>query len=53
MLQIHTLCVELRALPVEDGHGDRRLVNAVLLAAVGCGTSRLHQQLRVTLHGFN
>lgn len=48
--QIHTLCVELRALPVEDGYGDGRLIDGVFQAALGHGTSRLHQKLRVILH---
>lgn len=40
-------------MPVEDGHRDGGLADNVLLAAVLCCTTGLHQKLRVTLHSLN
>lgn len=42
--------MELRARPVEDGYGDGRLIDGAFQAALGRGTSGLHQKLRVILH---
>lgn len=50
---VHTVCVQLRGVAVEDGHGDAGFVDGVLQEAVGRRAAGLHQKLRVTLHGVS